>query len=277
LTLSGDISDVELNPSGGIYLVESSIEIPAGKSIQIPAGTVFRFQIGAEFSINGSCTITGTRNDTVIFTSINDHLYGNAPVSNDSSGSLYGSEPASATPFDWEGITVSGSSSGITMRHLLIKYSRNPFTSATSRIVLDSVYRAQTKTPFFMINNTQYNVEDNEAFVFPRITLPETVPDTSSIPFFRRETVKRTFLISGAGALLLSGGFTIGSMIKDIKRNEAIDHYSDNSSSNFSYRRDEADHANKLESQKQKLGVSALVSGIVGAVLLSGFSVSFFF
>ena len=267
-TLSGDISEVKFDSTGGRYLVASTIEIPSGKSVLIPAGTVFRFQIGAEFSINGSCTIAGTGNDTVVFTSINDPLY------NKSS--------ASASPFDWEGVTVSTGSPEIIMKHLLIKYSRNPLTATCTKIVLDSVYRTQTKTPFFRINGNQYKVRNYEPFIFPVITLPDTTgivqsPKPGIISLMKRKNTRRVLLGGGAGALLVSGGSAIGYFVTRSRRDEALSHYQDNSIDDFNYRKDEKELAIDLDKRGQNLQLSAVVSGIVGVVLLSGFSITFLF
>lgn len=275
--LSGDISLVHFDSPDQIYLIDSTIEIPGGTSVTIPPGTVFLFQRGTSFIINGSFTVAGTSRDTVVFTSINDQRY-------------YSSS-TSPTPFDWQGITVTGSAEKVIFKHLYIKYAKLSIDAEPSTIALDTVYRSQTKSPYFIISGDQYKVKNDEIFVYnttPRIdtlimpptTAPPEIPEPVAQPaeyWWKKKQVRYSLLGTGSGALLTLSGWAIGYFINYSDSVEAMKHYWDENERDFTYRRNEKKKALEAGKNIAYFKNASIVSGVIGAVLLSGFTLTFLY
>lgn len=275
--LSGDISTVRFDSAKQIYLIDSTIEIPAGKSITIPPGTVFLFQKGTSFIINGSAIVAGTDSDTVVFTSINDQRY-------------YSSS-TSPTPFDWQGITVAGSAEKVIFKHLYIKYAKLSLHAEPSTIALDTVFRSQTKSPYFIIGGDQYKVKNDEMFVYntsphidtvvtPLETPPPVISPSVTQPvnqWWKKKQVRYSLLGTGCGALITLSGCAIGFFISHSDSVEAIKNYWNENERDFTYRRNEKRRALEAGKKTAYFKDASIVSGIIGTALLSGFTLTFLF
>ena len=277
VTLSGDISLVHFDSPDQVYRVDSTIEIPAGTSVTIPPGTVFLFQRGTSFIINGSFTVAGTSSDTVVFTSVNDQRY-------------YSSS-TSPTPFDWQGITVTGSAEKVIFKHLYIKYAKLSIDAEPSTIALDTVYRSQTKSPYFIISGDQYKVKNDEIFVYnttPRIdtviTSLKTPPPLISQPvtqlseqWWKKKPVRFSLLGTGCGALLTISGCAIAYYMNHTDSIEAMENYWDENERDFTYRRNEKKRAREAGRNSAYFKNASIISGVIGTALLSGFTLTFLF
>lgn len=275
--LSGDISDVTFTNYKQIYHIDSTIEIPPGKSIAIPEGTIFLFNIGTAFIINGSCAITGTNTNVVIFTSIND--------------STYSSSSISPTPFDWDGITVHNSADSIFFKHLQIRYAELALNSADSTITLDSVSRSLTRQSYFQINEKQFKVKNDEFFSYHPLQQPDTttkvVPPVPSLsldkpptekPWWKQKKVQWSLLGTGSAAILASGGSIIGYLVNHADSTEA---WKNSHQTGLSLTENEYNEKKDLQYESGKRAFyfrhASIVGGIIGVVLLSGFTLTVVF
>ncbi len=115
----------------GTYLVNCSIDVPAGITLAIDPGAILKFSSGDQVSVEGTLDAVGTLGNPITFTSINDNSVG---------GDTGSGSPATD---DWEGITADGAGS-IDIEHADIEYSAIAVSSygSTSITIVNSTITA---------------------------------------------------------------------------------------------------------------------------------------
>jgi hypothetical protein len=283
IPISGDISKIPFDTLHKIYCASADIQIPAGCSVQIPAGTIFLFENSAIFYIHGRCSINGTNSAPVIFTSKNDSVFNQASVS--------------PSPFDWTGIRISESAEEVTFRNVIIKYAKSPFESQCPSLKLEFVRRSQTVEKTFLIKGNNVLVPANSNFVYitptpkpPEITQP--VLDTAPHPILPNQPKQETtswwkqnwcrwvLLGTGTGAMLASGGCYGGyysNMNRATEKSDRCREITTSEVRNFELYRKAYNEGTTCKQNGIYFKHASVASGIVGALFLAGYGVTFYF
>jgi hypothetical protein len=66
-TISGNLGDMTLDSAGNPFIVEKDITVPKGKSLTINEGCALIFKQFTGLTIQGSCTVNGTKDHPVVF------------------------------------------------------------------------------------------------------------------------------------------------------------------------------------------------------------------
>lgn len=282
--LTGDISTIIFDTMQNYYRVDGDIEIPSGKNVLIPAGTVLLFNFDVVFRINGSCTIDGTTNKPVVLSSLNDTLFTKTAA-------------APSSPFDWKGIIIGETAKTVTFRNVQLKYAEHPLESVCPDLVLDRVYRIKTNDDFFILNGQKYYTTGNEPFYSPQ---PRSIPtsDSTAVPsahtvkvipkkpqtetkknarWWQRKPVRWSIGATGGAALLSSGGCIIGYFVNQNIYNNERDIANPESDVSISRKRDAVENYRQARENMSNCLPIAIVSGIAGAVLMTGFGLTFYF
>jgi hypothetical protein len=108
--LSGKVGGMTLGSTESPYKITSDLVVEKGKALTIKAGSILLFKQFTGLQVEGSIIVEGTKENPVVFTSINDGKY------NDSATS-----PPQA--FDWNGLTITKNAKNIKMSNFLLSYS----------------------------------------------------------------------------------------------------------------------------------------------------------
>jgi hypothetical protein len=159
--LNGDISGLQLNDTLTPYIIEQDIFIPEGKNVVLKAGVVFLFSPFTGFQVNGNLDIEGSESKPVIFTSIYDSNYNNR-VSQQ------------ASPFDWNGITISTKSKNVKLYNFILKYSVYGIKSQNPDISILNGLFSQNGQYHFTINDKIEPVIENTPYSYNGIKISKT-------------------------------------------------------------------------------------------------------
>jgi hypothetical protein len=102
-----------------VYIVDCSIDIPAGVTLSLDPGTIVKAGGGAKFTVEGSLDGLGTSADPVVLTSVKDSSVG---------GATGVGSPAAG---DWGGIAVSGVGS-VDLEYATIAYAQTALSSSSA-------------------------------------------------------------------------------------------------------------------------------------------------
>ncbi len=231
--IQGDLTEITLNDSNKIYIVDEDIFVPEQKKVTIPEGSVFLVSPFCGLQISGNLNVNGTIENPVVFTSLHDSLY----TSN---------EQVFANPFDWNGILALPSSGIVCLQYVEIRYSVYGLKSQNSQIILRHGVFRQNGQFHFSIDQKILPVVENFPFSYnaelippaaapiatvavnPAIPVPITstppvndivkdslrnqpVPEKTAIPVKpveKKRTVKigKVVSLGVCGALILAGG-----------------------------------------------------------------------
>lgn len=165
--LQGEISSESIDSTGNPYIIEKTIIIPQGKQIVIKEGCVFLFKNYSGIKVLGNLFVKGTPEKNVIFTSINDSLFNKK------------SEQA-AKPFDWNGITVDKGADTVKMENFRLFYSSYGIKSLNGKIALKCAIFGRNGQYNFVISDKMQDVKDNEPFSH-NVLIDKTVDSTSAV------------------------------------------------------------------------------------------------
>ncbi len=151
--LSENIGGQTLTPAGNPYVVESDLTIPANTQVVIKSGTVILFQSFTGINVYGSLLVEGTKDNPIVFTSINDANY------NESAEQLPNS-------FDWNGIYVNEKAGDIKFRNFKLMYSVFGIKSQKDDITIQNGFFKQNGQFHFTIRDNIHYVQDNISYSY---------------------------------------------------------------------------------------------------------------
>lgn len=258
-TISGNIGDMTLDSTGNPFIVEKDIVVPKGKSLTIKEGCAVLFKQFTGLTIQGSCTVNGTQDHPVVFTSINDAAYNKTTVQE-------------AGAFDWNGITVEKKSGSVVFVCIDLRYSVYGIKSQNPGIVIrQSVFNHNGQFHFTMNEKIQ-NVQENQSFSFN--DNPSVQGAAAPAPEKRAEPGKSNKVLR----LSLLGVGSAGAVAGIITSINAASKYSD-----WKHIEEETDplpavgEYEKRQDKYQSALVPAIIFDIVGALGLAGFGITFAF
>ncbi|MBD3347373.1 MAG: hypothetical protein GF401_20140 [Chitinivibrionales bacterium] len=152
-SLQGEITAKTITAAGNPYIIEKDLIIPVGKEVFIEAGCVFLFNPFTGIQVKGKLVVEGEPDNPVVFTSINDNDFN--PDS-----------PQLANPFDWNGILVGRESEGAFMKHFKLRYSVYGIKGQTPSIMIQNGKLRQNGQFHFTINDKIQYVQDGIPFSY---------------------------------------------------------------------------------------------------------------
>jgi hypothetical protein len=151
--LSENIGGQTLNSAGSPYIVESDLTIPVNSQVVIKPGTVILFRSFTGINVYGSVLVEGTKDNPVIFTSINDANY------NENAEQLPNS-------FDWNGIYINEKAGDIKFRNFKLMYSVFGIKSQKDDITIQNGFFKQNGQFHFTIRDNIHYVQDNISYSY---------------------------------------------------------------------------------------------------------------
>lgn len=138
--LSGSIGGMILTREGNPFVVSEDIVIPAGKKVTMREGCVILFQPFTGVVVDGSLVVEGTAERPVVFTSVNDTVYGTG-------------RDKKPEPFDWNGIHLKQRARNVRFSHFVLTYSVYGIKSQIDDVVLSRGVFANNGQYHFTVND----------------------------------------------------------------------------------------------------------------------------
>lgn len=247
--LSGSLGGMILTPEGNPYLVREDIVIPSGKKTTIREGCIILFQPYTGIIVNGSLVVEGTAVNPVVFTSVNDTVY----------GTQKGKNPE---PFDWNGILLEQRARNVRLSHFILTYSVYGIKSQIDDvIILQGIFA----------NNGQYHFTIRDVIKPLTEALPYSYNDTTLTDFQTSQSGRSTLrwrrpLSIAVMAISVAGGAGgVGySYIRE--REFRTKYYNDENSSN---------EFDRYHDDQQKWRNFAIIAGSAGGTFLVAGAVLF--
>jgi hypothetical protein len=203
--ITGDITGMTFEASGNPYIVEQDILIPSGNKAVIKEGCVFLFKPFTGLHVHGHLLVDGTKDEPVIFTSIND-------------GEFNSASEQLPNPFDWNGILVTRESGTVAIKHFALRFSVYGIKSQNPAIRVDNGLFRQNGQFHFTINDKIQFVQDNIPYSYtpsdnkkddkPKPPTPPKAEGDKKSPSKAVKIVRYTSLgvgIAGVGVGIVSG------------------------------------------------------------------------
>lgn len=242
--LSGNLSGITLEKEGNPFIVTENITIPSGKQVTIKEGCVFLFNPFTGIIVEGSLKVSGTRENPVVFTSINDSAYNP------------GTQQLTPEAFDWNGIHFKTRARNIELRDFIITYSVYGIKSQIEDVILTRGTFSNNGQFHFTINDVIQPVIDDIPFTFG--AQPKSEKKTVSSPQKIKRAWRRPAAITSTASAAAASAAVIYSLIR---KHEYDDRYHDvnNIDNDFDY----------LTSRRQTFLNYAVISGVAGGTLLA--------
>jgi hypothetical protein len=256
-TISGNLGDMTLDSAGNPFIVEKDITVPKGKSLTINEGCALIFKQFTGLTIQGSCTVNGTKDHPVVFTSINDAIYNKTTAQE-------------AGAFDWNGLTVLKKSGPVVFNHIDVRYSVYGIKSQNPGIVIRQSTFNQNGQFHFTVNEKIQSVQDNQPYSFNDSPQPQTAAATP-VKTEKSGNIK----IIRYGLLGVGSAAAIAGVVMSIK---AAGAYSDWKDIENKLPVDiKPGEYEKLQNDYNGAFTWALILDILGGLGLAGFGVTFAF
>ena len=201
--------------NNALHLVTSDIIVPIGETITIDNGTIFLFKNFTGLQVVGTVLVKGNKRKPVVFTSENDTVYTKRTGK-------------TAAPYDWNGITISESSSGSSFHHCAIRYSLYGINSLNDYVTVDSCYTFQNGKSDLVIRGS--SIASVNGILFYNAQSHRTL-------FSNNPAQSRAFVFRTGGIILSAVGLVAGTL-------EAYQYY--NAKKEFQKVDDSSDPSNLL-------------------------------
>ncbi|MBN2038391.1 MAG: hypothetical protein JW768_16745 [Chitinispirillaceae bacterium] len=256
-TISGDLGNMTLDSAGNPFIVEKDITVPRGKSLTIKEGCALIFKQFTGLTILGGCTVDGTKEHPVVFTSINDAIYNKTTAQE-------------AGAFDWNGITVQKKSGPVVLNCIDVRYSVYGIKSQNPGIVIRQSTFNQNGQFHFTVNEKIQPVQENQPYSYndsPQAQTADATPAKTEKP--------GNIKIIRYGLLGVGSAAAIAGAVMSIK---AAGAYSDWKDIENKLPADiQPGEYEKLQDDYNGAFTWALILDILGGLGLAGFGVTFAF
>jgi hypothetical protein len=255
-SISGNLGGMVLDSTGNPFVVDKDIVVPKGKSVTIKEGCVLLFKPFSGMVISGNCSVNGTAEHPVVFTSINDATYNKASAQ-------------ASNAFDWNGIAVDKESADVSFKYVNVRFSIYGIKSQNPNIMISQGVFKQNGQFHFTVNNKIEAVLEDQPFSYNENNQTQPAPAASpSAPSHKLKIVRCGLLgVGGAGAI-------VGTIL------------SINAAQKYGHWKDIEKQTNPLpppgEYDKRKSAYNsaftgALVTDIIAGLALAGFGITFAF
>jgi len=254
-TISGNLGDMTLDSTGNPFIVEKDITVPKGKSLTIKEGCALLFKQFTGLTIQGTCTVNGTQEHPVVFTSMNDAMYNKTTAQE-------------AGAFDWNGITVGKKSGPAVFNYADIRYSVYGIKSQNPGIVIRQSTFNHNGQFHFTINEKIQTIQDNQPYSFNDSPKAATAEPTKAGPSQKLKIIRYSLLGVGAAG-------TVAGLITTINAISAYGKWKD-----IEQETDPLPRVGEYEERQNKYNSArntALIFDILGGLGLAGFGVTFVF
>lgn len=151
--LKSIIGEMTLSPSGNPYIIDEYIDIPEDSKLTIKSGCIFLFKSFAGMKVFGTIIVEGTKDQPVVFTSINDANF------NKNTSQL-------PNTFDWNGIYIQANSIDAKFRNFTLMYSTFGIKSQKEDITIQSGNFQNNGQFHFTINDNIQYVQDDISYTY---------------------------------------------------------------------------------------------------------------
>ena len=254
-TISGNLGDMTLDSTGNPFIVEKDITVPKGKSLTIKEGCALLFKQFSGLTIQGTCTVNGTQEHPVVFTSINDAMYNKTTAQE-------------AGAFDWNGITVAKKSGPAVFNYIDVRYSVYGIKSQNPGIVIRQGTFNHNGQFHFTINEKIQTIQDNQPYSYNDSPKAATAEPAKAAPSQKLKIIRYSLLgVGAAGA--------VAGIIMSVNASSAYSDWKD-----IEHQTDPVPPLGEYEKRRDKYNsafTGALILDILGGLGLAGFGVTFVF
>jgi hypothetical protein len=254
-TISGNLGDMTLDSTGNPFIVEKDITVPKGKSLTIKEGCALLFKQFTGLTIQGTCTVNGTQEHPVVFTSMNDAMYNKTTAQE-------------AGAFDWNGVTVGKKSGPAVFNYADVRYSVYGIKSQNPGIVIRRSTFNHNGQFHFTINEKIQTVQDNQPYSYNDSPNAATAEPAKAGPSQKLKIIRYSLLGVGAAG-------TVAGLITTINALSAYGNWKD-----IEKETDPLPRVGEYEKRQDKYNSArntALIFDILGGLGLAGFGVTFVF
>ena len=240
--------------TGNPFVVEKEITVPKGKTLTIREGCVLLFKQFTGLTVQGNCSVDGTREHPVVFTSINDAMFNKTTVQE-------------AGAFDWNGVTVEKKSGSVVFNYVDLRFSVYGIKSQNPAIIIRQSVFNQNGQFHFTINEKIQSVQDNQPYSYNNSLQTKTSATSAAEKSKSFKVIRYSLLGVGSAA-------SIGGIIMSIKAASA---YSDWKKIEEVPPLPQPGQYEDLQNKYNNAFTAALILDILGGLGLAGFGVTFAF
>lgn len=258
-TISGNVGDMTLDSSGNPFIVEKDIVVPKGKSLTIKEGCALLFKQFTGLTIQGTCTVNGTQEHPVVFTSINDAMFNKTTAQE-------------AGAFDWNGITVGKKTGSVLFNCIDVRFSVYGIKSQNPGIIIRQSTFNHNGQFHFTLNEKIQSVQDNQPYSYNDSPQAQT---TAPAKTAESSMSSKNFKIVRYSLLGVGAAGSIAGIVFSINAASAYGDWKD-----IEKETNPLPPVGEYEKRRDKYHsslVSALIFDILGGLGLAGFGVTFAF
>ena len=261
--ITADLTTMTFFPEGNPFIVEKDISIPEGSSVVVKSGCIFLFKEFTGISVRGKLAVEGTREQPVVFSSINDSAF------HLKTGQL-------PNPFDWNGIFISRDAGAVSLKYFELRFSVFGIKTQKPDIIIDNGLFRQNGQFHFTVNNKIQFVQDKIPYSYdgPAEKISPVKPPKPSpqagIEKPKTSNAKKIIRYTSLGLVIVGG---VAGIAFGVKANDIL----------HEWREKENDPSWDVEEYNKykkyynlNLGF-AVAGGVIGVIGLTGFGLTFAF
>jgi hypothetical protein len=267
--ISGDIRTATLDATGNPYIIDQDIVVPVGKRLTIKEGCVLLFKGFTGINVFGQLTVSGTTKQAVIFTSIND-------------GDFNTKSEQLPNPFDWNGILIARESTGSSLQNFQLRYSVYGIKSQNPNVTIQGGIFRQNGQFHFTINDKIQYVQDNLSYSYKgteggadassnAVKESQGNAAASAASSEAKQPVSNSKLVWRYASLGVGVVGIVAGTVCLIQRNKALSDRDNRNVTTSSTMWDD------LNSRANGLTAGTIISYALGAIGLTGFTLTFVF